>query len=141
MALKKKRPVRKSGKKAVKSRIKKRPVCRKADKRAAKKKPAKKTLKKSVKKPKAAVASVPKADIIGVITHYFPKVRAAVVKLNAPLTCGNLIRIKGHTTDFTQSVSSIQIDHSSVDVAKKGQEVGLLVNSRVRQHDVVIREK
>lgn len=79
-------------------------------------------------------------NVVGIITHYFPKVRAAVVKLKIPLSIGDLIKVTGHTTDFTQTVTSIQIDKIPINLAKKGQEVGLLVNSRVRQHDVVCKE-
>ncbi|RJP29212.1 MAG: translation elongation factor-like protein [Candidatus Omnitrophota bacterium] len=77
--------------------------------------------------------------MLGVVTHYFPKVRAAVIKLKGLLSVGDKIRIKGHTTDFTQVVNSIQIDHVVVNQAKKGAEIGLLVNSRVRQHDAVTK--
>ena len=73
------------------------------------------------------------------MTHYFPKVRAAVIKLKAPLSVGDTIKIKGHTTDFKQNIASLQINRVSVDSAKKGDEIGLLVDSRVRQHDVVCK--
>jgi len=116
--------------KVVKPITKKKAIKRKSPvKRAAKKKPLK----------KAAKAKKLKEDVIGIVTHYFPKVRAAVVKLKDSLSAGNVIKFKGHTTDFTQAVSSMQIDHVVVDTAKKGQEIGLLVNSRVRQHDIVYK--
>jgi putative protease len=101
--------------------------------------------KKPVKKPsgvkKAATKQkkVPKENIIGTVTHYFPQVRAAVIKLKAPLAIGDTIKIKGHTTDFKQKITSMQIDHVPVETAKKGQEIGLLVESRVRQHDAVTK--
>lgn len=101
-----------------------------------------KVIKKRLRKrltPKTAVAKKPKEDIVGVVTHYFPKVRAAVIKLKAPLAIGGVVKIKGHTTDFTQNVTSIQIDHVPVNQAKKGQEIGVLVDSRVRQHDIVYK--
>lgn len=103
-----------------------------------KKKAAKKVLRKKrvVKKPGM---KKPKENIIGMVTHYFPKVMAAVIKLKASLTVGDTIKIKGHTTDFKQSISSIQIDHVAVNEAKKGQEIGLLVGSRVRQHDMIYK--
>jgi hypothetical protein len=106
-----------------------------------KKKPAKKkaAVKKIVKKVKAKVRAKAKKGVLGVITHYFPHVRAAVIKLKAPLTVGDKVKIKGHTTDFTQAVDSLQIDRVPVNTAKKGAEIGLLVNSRVRQHDVVYK--
>ena len=105
----------------------------------------KKVIKKSlVRKPKKKVAAKPKGkkeNIIGKVTHYFPKVRAAVIKLKKTLSVGEVIRIKGHTTDFKQTVTSMQIDHVPVNPAKKGDEIGLLVNSRVRQHDIVCKVK
>lgn len=103
-------------------------------KRVIKKKPIKKPIKKSAVKVKKL-----KEDIQGIVTHYFPKVRAAVIKLKAPLNVGDKVKIKGHTTDFTQTVASLQIDRVAINSAKKGQEIGLLVDSRVRQRDKVYK--
>jgi len=119
--------------KVVKKKALKRKVVKKkaAPKKAAKRKPA----------AKKAVAGKPreKGKVIGLITHYFPKVNAGVLKLKAPLAVGATIRIKGHTTDFTQNITSMELDHVVISSAKKGQEIGLLVDSRVRQHDVVYK--
>ena len=107
-----------------------------------KKKPLKKQLKKAVKKKppvKAAPVKKVKEKLLGAITHYFPKVRAAVLKLKAPLAVGSTIHIKGHTTDFKQKVDSIQIDRVPLTLAKKGDEIGLLVDSRVRRKDSVYK--
>jgi len=95
--------------------------------------------KRPVKKARVARKVKKKENIIGKITHYFPKVRAGVIKLKAPLAIGDTIKIKGHTTDFTQTVNSMQIDRVPINQAKKGQEIGLLVDSRVRQHDKVYK--
>lgn len=132
-AVKRRKPARR---KAVKRKVVKRKVVkRKAVKRkAVKRKPAKRKVAKKAP-PKKKI----KANVIGVVTHYFPHVRAAVVKLKAPLSVGDIIKIKGHTTDFTQNVTSLQIDRVPIDTAKKGQEIGLLVDSRVRQHDAVCK--
>ncbi len=75
----------------------------------------------------------------GIVTHYFPKVRAAVVRLSQPLSVGSDVRIKGHTTDFKQKIVSMQIDHVVVTKARKGDEIGLLVASRCREHDLVLK--
>lgn len=109
-------------------------------KAAPKKKITKKILKKGPARKKAAVKKS-KKHIIGTVTHYFSKVRAAVVKLKAPLRIGEKIKIKGHTTDFTQDVTSMQIDRVDVNSAKKGQEIGILVDSRVRENDIVCKER
>lgn len=119
-----------------------------AKKKIVKKKTVKKvTLGKKVLKTKPPVTSKKKKPaplkikekIIGTITHYFPKVRAAVVKVKTPLSVGDNIKICGHTTNFTQIADSIQIDKTMIRSAKKGQEIGLLVSSRVRQGDIVYK--
>ena len=112
MPLKKKATKKKVIKKAAKETTKKAP----AKKSVAKKKP----LKKSVKKP--AAAKKLKENIIGKVTHYFPHVRAAVIKLKAPLAVGDLIKIKGHTTDFTQKITSLQIDRTPINEAKRARK-------------------
>jgi len=128
---------------AIKRKLKKKTVVKKiAKKKAIKKKPIKRKPAKRLRKPaKVKVSKKIKQDVIGVVTHYFPKVKAAVVKLKVPLAVGAAVKIKGHTTDFTQNVTSMQIDRVPVQSAKKGEEIGVQVNSRVRQHDVVYKAK
>jgi len=136
VAKKKKKAPKKPARKKV---IKKKLVRRAAPKKRAIKKVSKrkKAVKKTAKKAALAKKKILAAKAIGIITHYFPKVRAAVVKLNAPLKVGDTIKVKGHTTDFIQTITSMQIDRVPITEAQKGQEIGLLVNSRVRQHDIV----
>ena len=82
----------------------------------------------------------PSLEVIGKVTHFFPKVKAGVVKITkGALAVGDTIHIKGHTTDFKQKVASIQLDRVPLRKAVKGQEVGLRVKSRVRQHDIVYK--
>lgn len=128
---------KKAKKKAVKKSVKRKAIKKKAVKRTLKKKPTRKV----VAKKKSTVLKVkrPKENVIGNITHYFPHVQAAVIKLKANLAIGDTIKIKGHTTDFNQTISSMQIDRVPVNSAKVGQEIGLLINSRVRQHDLVYK--
>lgn len=71
---------------------------------------------------------------IGQIVHYFDKIGVAVIKLSAGLKNGETIRIAGgKETDFTQLVASMQVDHKGVKSAKKGNEVGLKINKKVRE--------
>jgi hypothetical protein len=150
-----KKPAKKSIKKKVvkkKPAAKKKPVAKKkvARKPAIKKKPVvKKKLPAARKKP-AAARKKPAAQkkpalkkyegtLVGEITHYFPHVNAAVVKLKVPLSVGEMIKVKGHTTDFTQKVTSIQIDRTALPQAKPGDEIGLQVGSRVRRGDIVTK--
>jgi len=135
MALKKKR-VKKAVKKSAKKTLKK-----KTGKSI--KKPVKKSIKKktplSKKKPVTKKTAKKEGNLIGLITHYFPHVQAAVIKLKGPLAKGDTVKIKGHTTDLTQIVASMQIDRVDIQIAKKGDEIGLQVNSRVRQQDKVYK--
>ena len=77
---------------------------------------------------------------IGIITHYFGKIGVAAVKItDGQLEVGDTIRIKGHTTDFTQTVESMQVEHESVEVARTGDEVGMKTTDYVREHDSVYK--
>lgn len=116
--------------------------------KAARKPASKKTVKAtktSAGKRKAAKAKNavdPSLEKVGEVTHYFPHVNAAAVKiLKDALRVGDQICIKGHTTDFKEDVVSIQLDHASIPEGKKGQEIGLQVKERVRIGDTVYRIK
>lgn len=74
---------------------------------------------------------------IGVVTHFFGGPMAAVLKLSAPLKVGDRIHVVGATTDLTEEVSSMQIDHNSVQEASPGDDIAILVNDRVREGDEV----
>lgn len=77
---------------------------------------------------------------IGRITHYFSRIGVGVLEITAgELRVGDTIHIKGHTTDFYQKVESMQVEHQPVNVAKKGDSVGLKVIEPVREHDKVFR--
>lgn len=76
---------------------------------------------------------------IGKITHYYDKISVAVVELSGTLKVGDKIRIKGNFTDFEQNIDSMQIEHEQMKVAKKGQAIGLKVDDKVREHDIVYK--
>ncbi len=77
---------------------------------------------------------------IGKISHYFGKLEVAAVELTqGSLAVGDAIHIKGHTTDLTEKVDSIQIEHDQVSSAKKGESIGINVTDHVREHDVVYK--
>jgi len=76
---------------------------------------------------------------IGVVEDFFAKISVIAVKLEGELKIGDKIHIKGHTTDFIQTVESIQIEHQQVNVAKKGDSVGIKVDQHCRKGDVVYK--
>ncbi len=66
------------------------------------------------------------ADIkMGTITHYYGKIGVGVIKLSKDLAVGDMIKVKGHDREFTQSVTSMQLEHEALQKAKKGQSIGL----------------
>ena len=86
---------------------------------------------------KKSKSEQPTGKPIGEVTHYFGNLNVAVVKVTKAISSGDKIRIKGATTDFTQVVQSMQIDHKPVETAKRGQEIGMKVKKRVRVGDSV----
>lgn len=77
---------------------------------------------------------------IGEVTHYFTKIGVAVVRIKrGELRKGDRIAIKGKTTNFQQVVNSMQINNKDIEVAKAGDEIGLKVDERVREKDVVYK--
>ncbi|PIR89730.1 hypothetical protein COS93_00800 [bacterium (Candidatus Gribaldobacteria) CG07_land_8_20_14_0_80_33_18] len=72
--------------------------------------------------------------LIGKITHYFDNISVAVIELSSPLKVGETIRIiGGETTDFTQTVDSMEIEHQKIKKAKKGDTFGLKIKEKVRE--------
>ena len=105
-------------------------------------KKATKSKKKAVKKVKEAVEEAVEelGEEMGRITHYFDNIGVAVVELAKALKVGTTVRVKGSTTDFKQKIDSMQVEHKSVDKAKKGDAIGLKVKEKVRPNDKVYFE-
>lgn len=78
-----------------------------------------------------------KAKKIGKVTHYFGKIGVGIVKVSEPIKIGDKLKFKGATTDFEQEVSSMQVEHKDIEEAKKGDEVGIKVDQKVREDDEV----
>lgn len=79
----------------------------------------------------------PKGPRIGEVTHYFGGIGVAIIKFTKAVPVGTTIHIKGATTDFTETIGSLQYDHREITEAKKGQEVGVKVSEKVREGDEV----
>jgi len=161
MAKKKAKTQKKAKKKAAKKAVKKvagkakmaarkpaarKPAARKPAARAAgapKRKPSAPA--PSAKTPKPGVAALPAEKqvvggvLLGRVEDYFAHVNVMALKLLAPVSVGNMIRIKGHTTDITQKVESMQIEHQPVQAASAGDSVGIKIADRARRTDVVYK--
>ena len=100
---------------------------------------------KTPKGPKTGVAALPAEKqvvggvLLGRVEDYFGHVNVMALKLLASVSVGDMIRIKGHTTDITQRVESMQIEHQPVHTASVGDSVGIKISDRARRTDVVYK--
>jgi len=76
---------------------------------------------------------------IGVVTDFFARPVVAGIEVTTALKVGDTLHIKGHTTDLTTTVESMQIDNVNVDEASAGDSVGVKVPDRVRRGDRVYK--
>jgi hypothetical protein len=117
--------------------IRKKPV--KVAKKPARKQVAKKPARKAVP---ASPPPPPPGERIGVVTHYYGHLSVAVVKLeSATLRVGDRIHVRGHTSDFSQPVESLQVGHTPVSEVGPNDDFGLKVVEHAREHDVVYKVK
>jgi hypothetical protein len=155
-ALKKKSPVGKktAKKKAVAKKTLKKKAAKKLLKKKAAKKPGPLQKQKVPQQPLMVEPGPPprplppleepaaNEEAIGTVTHYYSHLNVIVIQLNkGELKTGETIHVKGHTTDFTQSVESMEYEHGHVDQAAAGQSVGIKVKDHAREHDIVYRVK
>ena len=76
--------------------------------------------------------------LVGTVSHYYGNLGVAGVELSSDLRVGDTIHIVGHTSDFKQTVDSIQIENQTVESASAGDPIGVKVNERARVHDQVL---
>lgn len=77
---------------------------------------------------------------VGEVFHYFGKIGVAAIRLtDGDLAVGDTIQVQGPSTNLTQVVEALQIEHASVPRATKGQEVGVKISDRAREKDLVYK--
>ncbi|MCL5986729.1 MAG: hypothetical protein M1371_09255 [Actinobacteria bacterium] len=76
---------------------------------------------------------------IGKVDDYYSKIGVITLELKNTLSVGDKIRVKGRATDFIQTVESVQIEHKPVSSAKAGDMVGIKVNERAKEGDLVLK--
>lgn len=134
-------------KKKASAKAAKKTKARKVVKTKAKaKKPAAKAKKSGkAKRAKKGAAAPPKRGVIppvnglllGFVDDYFAKIGVIALNLKGSVAVGQKIQVLGHTTNFEQTVDSMQINHAAVQQASSGDSVGIKVNDRARNGDHV----
>jgi len=79
-------------------------------------------------------------QLIGTVVHFFKGPSVAVVRVTeGTLAVGESVRFHGHTTDFTEQIGSMEVNHQKVPLARTGDEVAIQVTDRAREHDQVFK--
>src|SRR5260370_462911 len=111
-------------------------------KKTLKKRPLKKAPKPAAKTPLWRITpeqQIVGATFLGKVRDYYSQLGVASLILEAPLAVGDIIRIKGHTTDLTQKVEHLEVDHQSVQNGSLGDPVGLKLADKARIGDAVFK--
>ncbi len=74
---------------------------------------------------------------VGKVAHFYDHISVAALVLKAPLAVGDTIAVRGHDKEFTQTVTSMQIEHKAVTKGKKGEDVAIMVEQPVKENDEV----
>jgi hypothetical protein len=96
---------------------------------------------KTVKPEPGPAEPVSSEQRIGVVTHYYSDLSVVGMQLEpgATLRVGDVIHIRGHTTDFTQRVGSLEVNHAPVTEVRPKDDFGLKVIEYAREHDAVFK--
>lgn len=70
---------------------------------------------------------------VGTVTHYYDKIGVGIVKVGKKIKTGDKLRFGDEENGFEQTADSMQFNHKGVSEAKKGQEVGIKVEKKVRE--------
>lgn len=77
---------------------------------------------------------------IGYVKHWFGQAGVAGVQVTrGTLKAGDSLYFKGHTTDFQETITTIQLKNKPVAEAHSGEAVGLKVSRKVREFDKVFK--
>jgi hypothetical protein len=77
---------------------------------------------------------------IGSVIRFFDKTAVAAIKLDfGELSLGDKVRIKGPSTDFMQTVDTMEFDHQPVQKALRGQFTGIKLSQPAKPFDLVYK--
>ena len=106
---------------------------------AVKPRPGQQTQPETVKPPSSPPQPTAEEQRIGVVTHYYSHLSVVAMQLEpgTTLRVGDVIHIRGHTTDFTQKVESLEVNHAPVTEVGPNDDFGLKLVEHAREHDIV----
>jgi len=73
------------------------------------------------------------------VEDFHAHVGVMALRLEEEVRIGDIIHIRGHKTNLTQTIDSIQIEYLPVKTAKPGESVGIKTEIRVHPGDMVYK--
>ena len=67
------------------------------------------------------------------VTHWYDKIGVAVLDLKSTLKVGDVLTVRHGEEEFEDAVVSMQIDHTEVASAKKGDEVAVKLSGKAKE--------
>jgi len=128
--------VKKTKKKGKKKAAKGRKL--KAAKSVKKAKPAKKPMTAQRNKAISNASAAVMQRLIGKVVHYYDRIGVAIIDLKEPLRVGDMVMLKKGDRIVPQRIESIEIEHASVTSAKRGDIVGVKVDTEAYEGTVVL---
>lgn len=78
---------------------------------------------------------------VGKVTHWYDKIGVAVVKLSGALKVGDSVKIEHGGEEFDDTISSMQINHETVESGKKGEEVAIKLTQKAKEGSTIYIEE
>lgn len=70
---------------------------------------------------------------VGKVSHYYNKIGVAVIDLEGSLRVGDTIKfVRGGEDLFTQEVTSMQLEHKTVEEAGNGDSIGVQTDQEIK---------
>lgn len=129
----KKKVFKKVSHKKVKAKAKRCKLCKPDKKTVLKKKVVKQKLVQKKVLKKIEVRQAPPGILVGEVVHFYPNISVAVVEIKKNLKKGDKISFFGKDISFTQTVESMQIDYKNIDLARKGDAIGMKTAMPVKE--------
>jgi putative protease len=77
---------------------------------------------------------------VGRVQKFFTKPSVAAIEMTAGIVqIGDKLHFKGHTTDFEDTVTTMEMENQPIQEAKQGDLIGIKVKDRVRENDTVYK--
>lgn len=80
-------------------------------------------------------------EALGKVIHYYDRAMVAVVRLTGGVRVGDSLKFVHHDSEFSQPVSSMEIDHKKIQSAKKGEEVAIKMDKATHEGAFVYKEE